>query len=273
MKDSIRGAGLGLRSPHLSHILEHRPSVPWFEILTDNYLNRGNQPHKALREVRANYPIVFHGVGMNLGSTDPLRRPYFDRVSELIAEYEPEWVSDHLCWVGVGETFSNDLLPLPYTREALDHLTQRISQAQEWIRREILIENLSQYVCYEGAEYSEWEFINEVARRSGCYLLLDVNNVYVNSQNLGFNPHHFIDAVPRELVKQMHLAGYEASSECLIDSHGKSVSEQVWSLYRYALDRIGPTPTLIEWDKDIPEFSVLYDEAKHADTLLQGVSV
>ena len=154
----------------------------------------------------------------------------------------------------------------------MDHLAQRISQAQEWLGREILVENLSQYVSFDRADYSEVGFLVEVAKRSGCCLLLDVNNVYVNSRNLGFDPHAYIDAIPRDLVKQMHLAGHETTPECLIDSHGKSVSEEVWSLYRYALNRIGPTPTLIEWDRDVPEFSILWNEAKLAEVLLQGAS-
>lgn len=272
MSQSIRGAGLGLRSPHISHLLENRPSIPWFEVLTDNYLNRGELPHKTLCELRSHYPIVFHGVGMNLGSADPLKRSYFKRLSELIKQYEPKWVSDHLCWVGVHGTYANDLLPLPYSEEALNHLVKRISQAQEWIGQEILIENLSQYVCFDQGDFTEWEFLVEVAKRSGCYLLLDVNNVYVNSRNVGFDPHRYIDAIPRDLVKQMHLAGYETTRDGLIDTHGKSVSEEVWSLYRYALGRIGPIPTLIEWDRDIPEFSVLCDEAKRAEVFIQGVS-
>ena len=266
----IKGAGLGLRSRHLSRILETRPDVPWFEVLADNYLNPGEVPHRALEKVRSSYPTVFHGVGMNLGSTDPLNLDYFKRLAALIERYQPQWVSDHLCWIGAGGLQSHDLLPLPFTKEAVRHTAGRIQQVQEILGRRILIENLSGYLQFSGHEMEEWEFVGAVAEAADCDLLLDVNNVYVNSENLRFDPIAYLDAIPVERVKQMHLAGHLRADGILIDNHGAPIAEEVWDLYRHAVARFKDVPTLIEWDLNIPEFDVLYTESKKAQSILEA---
>lgn len=271
MPDSrIEGAGLGLRSQHLPYIFERSPNVPWFEVLVNNYFNRGTVPHRALEKIRTQFPIVFHGVGMNLGSHDPLNDAYLDRLSELIDQYQPEWVSDHLCWIGVGGLHSHDLLPLPFTQEAVKHLADRIQTVQERLKRRILVENLSGYVRFVESEMTEWDFIKSIAETADCDFLLDVNNVYVNASNLRFNPYNYIDSIPASRVKQIHLAGHLDVERFLVDDHGSSVRDEVWDLYRHAIGKWGAVPTLIEWDMKIPEFPVLLNEAQKAKAILEG---
>jgi uncharacterized protein (UPF0276 family) len=248
--------------------LESRPDVPWFEVLADNYMNPGEIPHRALEKLRSQYPVVFHGVGMNLGSTDPLDLPYFKRLAEIIGRYQPEWVSDHLCWIGAGGLQSHDLLPLPFTQETIRHVAGRIRQVQDLLKRRILIENLSGYVQFASSEMEEWEFVKAVAEEADCDLLLDVNNVYVNSENLRFDPIHYLDSIPKPRVKQMHLAGHLRTEGILIDNHGAPVSEDVWDLYRHAAGLFPNVPTLIEWDLNIPHFEVLYGESQKAQAIL-----
>ncbi|HVM31611.1 MAG TPA: DUF692 domain-containing protein [bacterium] len=272
MASKITGAGLGLRSRHLARILETSPEVPWFEILADNYLQPGEIPHRALEKVRSRYPAVFHGVGMNLGSTDPLNLSYFKRLSELIDRYEPEWVSDHLCWIGAQGLQSHDLLPLPFTREAVDHAAGRIRQVQDFLKRRVLVENLSGYLEFAEGQMPEWEFVKAVAEAADCDLLLDVNNVYVNSENLRFDPLQYLDALPVARVKQMHLAGHLRADGLLIDNHGAPVAEEVWDLYRHAVTRFKGVPTLIEWDLNIPDFDVLYAESRKAQAIWEAKS-
>jgi uncharacterized protein (UPF0276 family) len=248
--------------------LESRPDVPWFEVLADNYMNPGEVPHRALEKIRSQYPVVFHGVGMNLGSTDPVQIPYFNRLAELIDHYQPAWVSDHLCWIGAEGLQTHDLLPLPFTEETIRHVSGRIRQVQDLLKRRILIENLSGYVSFASSEMEEWEFVKAVAESADCDLLLDVNNVYVNSENLRFDPFLYLDSIPKERVKQMHLAGHLRADGILIDNHGAAVSEEVWDLYRHAVRRFAEVPTLIEWDLNIPEFEVLYTESRKAQAIL-----
>jgi uncharacterized protein (UPF0276 family) len=269
MDSKIKGAGLGLRSRHLSRILETRPDVPWFEVLADNYMNPGVVPHRALEKVRSQYPVVFHGVGMNLGSTDPLDLNYLKNLSELIDRYQPEWVSDHLCWIGAEGLQTHDLLPLPFTQEAVRHTAERIKRVQDLLKRRILIENLSGYLQFAQAEMEEWEFVAAVAGAADCDLLLDVNNVFVNSENLRFDPARYLESIPVDRVKQMHLAGHLRSDGLLIDNHGAPIAEEVWNLYRAAVERFQGVPTLIEWDLNIPEFDVLYAESKKAQSILE----
>jgi uncharacterized protein len=269
MDTKIKGAGLGLRSRHLSRILETRPEVPWFEVLADNYMNPGVIPHRALEKVRSQYPVVFHGVGMNLGSTDPLGLDYFKNLSELIDRYQPEWVSDHLCWIGADGLQTHDLLPLPFTQEAVRHTAERIKRVQDLLKRRILIENLSGYLRFAQAEMEEWEFVTAVAETADCDLLLDVNNVFVNSENLRFDPIRYLESIPVERVKQMHLAGHLRSDGLLIDNHGAPIAEEVWNLYRHAVKRFSGVPTLIEWDLNIPEFDALYAESRKAQSILE----
>ncbi len=267
----IQAVGIGLRTPHYRTILEQRPAVPWFEVLIDNYFAKDSPPERHLAAVREHYPVTFHGVGLSLGSTDPLNRDYLTRLKELIDCYQPALVSEHLAWVSVGETYLHDLLPLPYVEEAIEHIAERIYVVQEFLGRQILIENVSSYLSYHASVMPEWEFLAEVARRVDCGILCDVNNIYVSAQNHGFDALDYLNAIPIERVQEMHLAGYEDQGTHLLDSHSQPVHAPVWELYRQALQRFGSVPTLIEWDNDIPEFATLQAEARTAQTMMDEV--
>lgn len=265
-----QGAGIGLRAPHYRALLETRPAVGWLEVHSENYFGSGGQPLYFLERARSLYPLSLHGVGLSLGSVDPLNREHLSKLKSLVNRFEPALVSEHLSWSSAGWRFANDLLPLPYTEEALDHFCARVTEAQEFIGRQILVENISTYLRFRHSTIPEWEFVAEVSRRTGCGLLLDVNNIYVNAVNHDFDPAVYIDAVPVESVQEIHLAGFDDNGQCLIDTHGKPVHEQVWSLYRRAVQRLGPIPTLIEWDTDLPALSVLVAEAGKADAILES---
>jgi uncharacterized protein (UPF0276 family) len=261
-------AGVGLRTPHVRQVLAERPPVPWFEVHSENYFADGGPALAALERIRADYPLSLHGVGMSLGSTDPLDRAHIAKLARLIARVEPALVSEHLCWSGVGGRHLNDLLPLPYTDEALAHVAARVTELQETLGRTLLVENVSSYVGFAEATIPEWEFVAAVARRTGCKLLLDVNNIHVNAVNHGFDPDAYLAAIPRDAVAEIHLAGFDATGPCLIDTHGARVAPAVWALYERAIARFGPRPTLIEWDLDIPAFAVLQGEAAIAQSIL-----
>ena len=269
---AIDGAGIGLRAEHVSDILEGRPDIPWFEALTENYIGAGGLPLYHLEQVRASYPITLHGVGMSLGSTDPLNETYLSRLRRLMQRIEPEWISDHLAWISVGGHHTHDLIPLPYTRESLTHIASRIEYVQESLHRRILLENPSSYLSFVSSDIPEWEFLNELTRRTGCGVLLDVNNVYVSATNQGIDPTAYLDGLNLEHVSEIHLAGYEEYAGFLFDTHGLRVHEPVWALYQATLARIGPTPTLIEWDSNIPELGVLREEAATAQQLLDAAA-
>lgn len=262
----IQGVGIGLRPPHYAEILSSWPAIPWFEALSDNYLG-GGLPLHHLTRIRERYPITLHGVGLSLGSVDPLNQTYLARLKALVDRVEPAFVSDHLAWVCQGGRYFHDLAPLPYTEEALQHVVERIQRVQQALGRQILIENLSPYVRFSGGDYLEWEFLGELARRADCFLLLDVNNVFVNAFNHGFEPLTYLDALPAERVKEIHLAGYEEQGSFLFDTHGRPVQEGVWALYSQALQRFRQVPALIEWDTDIPRLAVLMAEAAKAEAL------
>lgn len=262
-------AGIGLRAPHYDEVLGELPAIPWLEVHSENFFADGGQPHQVLEQVRSHYPLSLHGVGLSLGSTDPLNTWHLDKLKGLIDRYEPGLVSEHLCWCSVGEHYLNDLLPLPYTEEALHHISERIEWVQDYLGRQILIENLSSYLQFRESTVPEWEFIAAVSERSGCGILLDVNNIYVNACNHGFDALTYMDAIPVAAVKEMHLAGFEDEGDCLIDTHGKPVSDAVWKLYEHAVRRFGRVPTLIEWDTDIPPLQVLVDEAAHARAIME----
>ncbi|MBW2269074.1 MAG: DUF692 domain-containing protein [Deltaproteobacteria bacterium] len=264
----IRGAGLGLREPHIEEILDHLPPVPWFEVLADNYLGIGGRPRDRLFEIRAHYPVVFHSVGMNLGSVDPLDEDYLDRLLELRAELQPEWISDHFCWTAARGRHHHDLLPLPCTEEVIAHLCERVSRVQDRLGERMLLENASAYVAFRDSECSEWEFVREVAERADCFLLLDINNIYVNSYNFGFDPREYLEAIPRERVKQIHLAGFSDERTHLIDTHGADVSADVWRLYRDSVELLGAVPACVERDSNIPAFDVIFDEARRAQQVM-----
>jgi hypothetical protein len=264
------GAGIGLRAAHVRDVLSMRPRTPWFEVHSENYFADGGPALAALARIRADYPVSLHGVGLSLGSTDPLDGAHLAKLQRLITRVEPSLVSEHLCWSSVDGRHFNDLLPLPYTREALDHVCARVSRVQDVLGRELLVENVSSYLAFADATMPEWEFVAALAHRTGCRLLLDVNNVYVNAVNHGFDPDAYVAALPAAAVAEIHLAGFETTAAGLVDTHGAPVAQDVWDLYARTLARLGPRPTLIEWDTAIPAFAVLEAEAATAQRHLEA---
>lgn len=258
-------AGVGLRHVHFSDWLAQRPATGWLEAHSENYFGEGGRPLAVLDDLRRDYPLSLHGVGLGLGSSAPLDRAHLDRLKRLCTRYQPALVSEHLCWNRLPGVHFNELLPLPYTSESLRHVVGRIGRLQDHLGRRVLIENLSAYVQWAGAEMPEWDFLNEVAACSGCGILLDLNNIHVNACNQGFDPADYLAAITPGYVGEYHLAGYEELDGLLLDTHGAAVSGAVWGLYRQALCRIGPRPTLIEWDSGIPALEVLLAEATKAE--------
>jgi uncharacterized protein len=266
-------AGIGLRAPHVAQVLAERPAIEWFEVHSENYFVDGGPALSSLERVRRDYPVALHGVGLALGSVDPLDRAHVTRLRRLADRIEPAVVSEHLCWGHVDGRHLNDLLPLPFTQEALSLVCERIESVQEALGRTLLVENVSSYVRFAHDAMSEWEFVAAVATRTGCKLLLDVNNIHVNAVNHCFDAMSYIAAIPGESVAEIHLAGFDAGEACLIDTHGTRVAPAVWELYRWTIARIGPKPTLIEWDTDIPPLAVLLDEAAQAQqTMTQHIT-
>lgn len=262
-------AGIGLRHAHFRDMLERLPPLAFLEVHSENFFGAGGPPHFFLEQLRENYPLSLHGVGLSLGSIDPLNTQHLNKLKRLIDRYQPDLVSEHLCWGSSGGIFSNDLLPMPYSEEAIRHMAQRIDAVQNALGRRILVENLSQYVAFPESEMSEWQFVAEVVEAADCQLLLDINNIYVNACNFQFNAKEYLRHMPAERVVEYHLAGYERGERCLIDTHGHPVSDEVWALFSEALSIIGPRPSLIEWDTDIPPLSTLLGEARKADQLLE----
>ena len=258
------GSGVGLRRPHYTHVLEKRPAMDWFEVISENFMVAGGRPLEVLERVREHYPIVLHGVSLSIGSTDPLNREYLKQLSSLAQRFQPAWISDHLCWTGVGGHNLHDLIPLPYTEEALRHVVRRIREVQEILARPILIENVSSYLEFTSSTLSEWEFLAAVAEEADCGILLDINNIYVSAFNHRFDPLTYIDAIPIERVVQFHMAGHSDYGTYLLDTHDHSICEPVWSLYEYAVGRFGAVSTLIERDDNIPEFAELAATAEEA---------
>lgn len=261
---SSLGYGLGLRAAHYDEILQTHPAVDWFEILSENYLIAGGKPLYYLDCVREHYPLVMHGVSLSIGSTNPLNLDYLQALKTLALRVEPKWISDHLCWTGVGEINTHDLLPLPYTEESLRHVAERVSAVQDFLGRRILLENVSSYINYKQSEMSEWEFIAALAEKADCLLLLDINNVYVSSINHHFDPHLYIDCVPLDRVQQFHIAGHRNCGTHIIDTHDEAVAPAVWELYAYACRRFGAVSTMIERDDHIPPLSELMQELAYA---------
>jgi uncharacterized protein len=264
----VTRVGIGLRSPHVAAIAAARPSLGFLEVHVENYLAETTALDRLL-ELRCDYPVSLHGVALSLGSAEELERGHLDRFKALIDLVEPMLVSEHLAWSAVGGAYLNDLLPLPYTEETLDLFCRHVEQAQEALGRRLLIENPSSYLRYRHSSIPEAEFLAEVARRTGCGILCDVNNVYVSARNFGFDPLGYLDTLPAELIGEIHLAGHHAAEEVdiLIDDHGSRVAEPVWYLYTEVLRRLGPVPALIEWDTKLPALEVLLDEARHAQEL------
>ena len=254
------GFGLGLRTEHYQTILADKPAVDWFEVITENHLVPGGKPVFYLERIRADYPMAMHGVSLSIGSTDPLNWDYLRQVKALAARIEPAWISDHLCWTGVNGVNLHDLLPLPYTEATIQHVVNRISAVQDFLGRRILLENVSSYVSYAHSELSEWEFLSAIAERADCLILLDVNNVYVSAYNHRYDPEVYLRHLPADRIQQIHLAGHLDLGHLIIDSHGDTVTEQVWSLYETALKHFGFIATMIERDDNIPPLTDLLAE-------------
>ena len=261
------GFGLGLRVDHYEAILAGCAAIDWFEALTENYLVPGGKPLDYLMRIRERYPLALHGVSLSIGSTTPLDREYLRQVKALAARVEPAWISDHLCWTGVGGRNTHDLLPLPYTEEALANVVERVRTVQDVLGRRILLENVSSYVAFRDSRLTEWEFLAEIARRADCLILLDVNNVYVSAVNHEFDALEYLDAVPAERVQQIHLAGHENHGDYLVDTHDHPVADPVWELYAYAVHRFGAVSTMIERDDHIPPLAELCAELNAARAL------
>ena len=258
------GFGLGLRTAHYEEILAAQPRVDWFEALSENYMVAGGKPLHYLDRIRADYPMVMHGVSLSVGSSDPLDRDYLKALKALAQRIEPLWISDHLCWTGIAGKNVHDLLPLPYTAEAAAHVANRVSEVQEYLGRQILLENVSSYVGFRSSEMEEWDFLAEIAERADCLILLDVNNIYVSGFNHGFDPRDFIDAMPEKRVRQIHLAGHSHCGTHIIDTHDAPIIEAVWALYEHAIRRFGPVATMIERDDHIPPLAELVSELDRA---------
>jgi uncharacterized protein (UPF0276 family) len=263
--------GVGWRAPHYRELLRTRPPLDFLEVHSENFFASGGQTLDFLDQAQRLYPISLHGVGLSLGSADPLDDAHIRKLRKLIARTQPLFVSEHLCWGSVAGRHLNELLPLPYTEEALDQVSRRINEVQDRLDRTIMVENVSSYVRFRHSTIAEPEFLVQVQQRTGCDILLDVNNVYVNAVNHGFDPVEYIDSLPVEACKEIHLAGYEGYEKddtCLIDTHGRHVQSPVCDLFRHTVKRLGPRPTLIEWDVAIPELPVLLNEAAMAATIL-----
>ncbi len=261
------GFGLGLRPDHYDTILDERPRVGFFEALTENYLVPGGKALHYLDRIRAHYPVLLHGVSLSIGSTHPLDREYLRGLKRLAERIEPESISDHLCWTGIDGVNLHDLMPMPYTEEALAHLVPRINEVQDFLGRRILLENVSSYAAYRASEMTEWEFLAELSRQADCLLLLDVNNVYVNSVNHRFDPDDFIRGIPSERVAQIHLAGHENHETFIIDTHDAPIVEPVWALYRRTRAHVGAVSTMIERDANIPPLHELLAELEAARSM------
>ncbi len=265
------GYGLGLRTEHFDDVLNEKPDVDWFEIISENFMVAGGKPRHYLDAIRSRYPLAMHGVSLSIGSTDPLDVEYLRALKQLACHVEPIWISDHLCWTGNGGINSHDLLPLPYTAQAIAHVVSRIGQVQEFLGREILIENVSTYVSFANAEMEEAAFLSEIARRSGCRILLDVNNIYVSSRNHGFDADAYVAALPAEKIWQIHLAGHSDYGDYVIDTHDHPVRDEVWALYARTLDRLGQVTTMIERDDHIPPLAELVVELDHARRIGEAI--
>jgi uncharacterized protein (UPF0276 family) len=260
--------GVGLRPTHYPHLLNYGAgSVKWFEAISENYMDSFGRPREILKKIRQDYPIALHGVAMSLGSPEGLNSQHLSKLKTLVDEIEPMIVSDHMCWSKFGKHYSHDLLPVEYTRESLQGLVTNIQKAQEFLGRQILIENVSAYVQSSAAEFTEWDFLVQVARTSGCKILLDINNIYVNAVNFKFNPFDYLEAIPKELIGQIHLAGFSDMGSYLFDTHSKPVHDKVWSLFESKAAEFGNIPVLIEWDDELPSFETLESELVKAEKI------
>lgn len=266
-------AGVGLKPEHYDAILETRPDIGWFEIHAENYMGAGGPPHRYLSAIRDRYPVSLHGVGLSIGAARPLDGEHLKRLKRLSERYQPGLFSEHLAWSTHDTVFFNDLLPVPYNEDSVARVVEHVDEVQETVGRRMLLENPSTYLVFVESTMSEIDFLKEVARRSGCGLLLDVNNVHVSATNQKWDPIAYLDAFPMEQVGEVHLAGYAPDRDddgdpLLIDAHDRPIDPVVWGYYEHAIGRLGAVPTLIEWDNDVPEWPVLFAEARRADAVL-----
>ncbi len=264
------GVGIGLRIPHYRHILENKPVVDWFEIISENYMVDGGRPLAVLDSILEQYRVVQHGVSMYFGSAEPLNRDHLKRLKALVRRTKTPWLSDHLCWGSVDGRYTHDLLPMPYTWEAVKNTADKIRAVRDFTEVPVVVENVSSYAEYHVSEMTEWEFLNEVVESADCGILLDVNNIYVSSKNHGFDPFEYVNAVPAERVAQMHIAGHSKFEKYILDTHDHPVIDPVWDLYARAIERCGPVATLLEWDDNIPSFPEVHAEASKANQYLEA---
>lgn len=271
----IKNVGIGLRHCHFGDVIDGKPDVPWFEVHTENFFNLHSIAAQKLRKVRENYSLSAHGVGLSLGSSDQISEKHLQNIKNFISEFSPDLVSEHVSWSHVNGEYMNDLLPLPYTEEALKNICNNIERTQDFLKRKILVENPSSYMEFKSSEIPEAEFMAEIAKRSGCGILLDCNNIFVSSNNHGFDAIKYLDAISVGSVGEIHLAGYSETNidgnKYLIDTHSDRVFPEVWKIYETAVKRFGDVPTLIEWDVDIPAFSVLFGEKEKAERIRQRI--
>jgi uncharacterized protein (UPF0276 family) len=266
-------SGIGLRSPHYQQVLTTLPAVNWWEVHSENFFSNGGITQHVLTKIREHYPVSFHGVGLSLGSASPLNAEHLSSLKQLVKRFDPMLVSEHISWSSIDSITANDLLPLPYTEESLAITARHITQLQDTLQRQVLVENPSSYLQFTSSTIPEWEFMAEISKRSGCALLLDINNIYVSSCNHGYDSSLYLEALPQEAVKEIHLAGHarqEVEGQILLlDDHGTAVCPEVWALYRQAIRRCGPMPTLIEWDTNIPPLDILEQHAAMADRIME----
>lgn len=271
LKYPALGYGLGLRVDHYEEILNDNPRIDWLEVMSENYMIPGGRPLHYLERMRQRYPLVMHGVSLSIGSSDALNREYLTRLKKLADAVSPAWISDHLCWTGVENTNLHDLMPLPYTEEALTHVSDRVREVQDFLGRRILLENVSSYVTFHDSSLTEWEFLAEIARRADCLILLDINNIFVSSHNHRFDPQEYLAGIPAERVQQFHLAGHVHEGNLIIDTHDQPIVDPVWKLYEEAVRRFGFVSTMIERDDNIPTLQELVAELDIARAIAEPI--
>jgi uncharacterized protein len=262
------GIGIGLRVPHYQHIFEHKPVVDWFEIISENFMLDAGRPLAMLDQILERYKVVQHGVSIYFGSADPLNREHLKKLKALVKRTKTPWITDHLCWGSVDGRYTHDLLPMPYTFEAAKITARKIREARDFLEVPVAVENVSSYAEFHVSEMTEWEFLNEVVERADCGILLDVNNIYVSSQNHNFDPFEYVNSVPADRVAQIHIAGHSKFEKYILDTHDHAVIDPVWQLYERAIQRSGPTATLLEWDDRIPSFEEVHAEARKAERFI-----
>ncbi|MCB0319309.1 MAG: DUF692 domain-containing protein [Bdellovibrionales bacterium] len=266
---SSLGVGIGLRVPHYNHILTNTPPVEWFEIISENFLIDGGKPESVLESILEKYVVVMHGVSLYFGSPDELDWEHLRRLKALVRKTKTPWLTDHLCWGSIDGTYTHDLLPLPYTMTTAKVAAEKIRMVRDYLEVEISVENLSSYAEFSASTMTEWEFLSEVVEIADCGILLDVNNIYVSAQNHEFNPRLYVDSIPHERVAQIHIAGHSQYEHWIIDTHDRAPIDPVWDLYGYTIQRVGYTPTLLEWDSRVPSFEEVFTEARKAESWLR----